>query len=126
MSLAGVAFKAGRMLGAFRMVGAIALPLLVAGGIAWFWSTASAAGRAHAEIEALTGIVEANRAAAARLQRSNAELLLIARETSLADQARTRKLSELEDSVSAADGATTGECPLGCRLPRLSWPWESE
>ena len=126
MSFAGIAFKAGRALGAFRMIGAIAVPMLVAGGIAWFWSTASAAGRAHAEIEALTGIVEANRAAATRLRRSNAELLLLARETASADQARTRKLSELEAAVSAAAGDAPGECPLGCRLPRLSWPWESE
>ena len=111
----------------FRLIGAVAVPFVVAGGIAWFWSIASSAGQAEAEIAALVAVNEANRAVAVKTAASRTELAKIARESSAQARTRARRIVELEASLAraraAAPASADGACPVGCRLPQVDWPW---
>ena len=98
MSMVGLVFKAGRLLGLFRVVFAFAVPMIIAGAVAWFWSTASSAGRAKAEVEILAEIAESNRLAAERAKAGRAELAEIAREAVMRAADRERRIARLKDS----------------------------
>ena len=138
MSMAGLAFKAGRLLGLFRMAFALAVPMAIAGTIAWFWSTASSAGRAKAEVEILAEIAESNRLALVRAEAGQAELAEIAREAVERAADRERLIARFEDSLATAEleasaaGARViapdvpAKCPAGCVIPEADWPWSDE
>ena len=136
MSMVGLAFKAGRLLGLFRMVFAIAIPMIIAGAVAWFWSTASSAGRAKAEVEILAEIAESNRLALVRAEAGQAELAEIAREAVIRAADRERLIARFEDSLATAklevsvaearaEAAASGNslCPAECIIPEADWPW---
>ena len=111
-----------------RFLGAVAVPLAIAGGVAWLWSTASLAGRAEAEIGALVAVNDANRAAVEKTEANRMELAKIARESRALAKARAERLATLEASLAAAEDApaATGACPPGCLLPAVRWPWRME